>query len=478
MRLKLSKHIRFIDAMLLERLLEDLFRCWSSVFSQERTHARAVKLAFGLLLGMGRRTITRALCFHGDDQRDWSADYRLFSRSRWEAPALFKEIVPQLRQAGCLQESLVAIAWDDTGVPRSGKRVPGGQWMRDSMGPPFHVNLIWGQRFLQASVLVPLYEQDDESSPRAIPVGFVEVPAVKKPGKRAEESAWATYKEAKKKYNLSVAAVKEFAEMRRDFDARGLEQTTLLHTVDGSYMNRTTLAYDFERAVLLGRVRKDARLCYRCKEGGRRFYGERKFTPESVGRDKRRKWKTALIFHGGTYREVRYKEVQEVFWQGGGGRRPLRLLVVAPVAYRTTKRGRKYYRQKAYLLCTDEKIEAQVLLQKYFDRWQIEYNHRDEKDVLGVGEAQVWADESVRRVPTFIVACYSWMLVTALEQYGPLREEAVYEPLPRWRRKTRRASCRDMIDVLRREIFEGDHDWGPKLQSEADGRAMCLTSAA
>src|SRR5690606_38156154 len=156
----------------------------------------------------------------------------------------------------------------------------------------------------------------------------------------------------------------------------------------------------------------------------------------------------------------------------------LRLLVTRPVPYRKTKNGRKYYRDRAYLLCTDETISAQELLQTYFDRWQIEYNHRDEKNVLGVGEAQVWVDESVGRVPTFIVACSSWMFVTALQQYGPLLDESVYGTKRRWRKKTRRPSCRDMVDVLRRDIFEGDHECGPKLQSEDDGRAMLLTSAA
>lgn len=140
--------------MFLERLLEDLFSHWRFVFAQQRTANRARKVAIGLLLGMGRRTITRALCFHGQTEEDWSADYKIFSRSRWDEQALFNGIVPQLVESGYLKRDLVAVAWDDTAVPRSGKRVPGGQWMRDSMGPPFHVNLIWGQRYLQASATV------------------------------------------------------------------------------------------------------------------------------------------------------------------------------------------------------------------------------------------------------------------------------------------------------------------------------------
>ena len=253
--------------------------------------------------------------------------------------------------------------------------------------------------------------------------------------------------------------------------------TILLHTVDGSYLNRTTLSYDFERSVLLGRARKNARLCHPAPEGGRRIYGKTKFSPEGVARDKRRKWKKARVFHGGKFREVRYKEVHKVLWQGGGRRRLLRLIVVAPVAYRTTRSGRKYYRQKAYLLCTDHHLPVQILLQKYFDRWQIEYNHRDEKDILGVAEAQVWAEESTPRVPAFKVATYSQMLVSALILYGPKRTNA-YLPLPRWRTPPKRASCQDMINLLRKEHLghpEVLHDY---LASSSDAQTMCLSSAA
>jgi len=463
--------------MFLQRVLEDLSRHWRPVFARQASAQRAVKLAIGLLLGMGRRTITRALCFHGQTEEDWSADYKLFSRSPWDEQALFGGIVPQLVGRGYLERDLVAVAWDDTAVPRRGKRIKGGQWMRDSMGPPFHVNLIWGQRFLQASVLVALYEQDPESSARAIPVRFKEVAAVKNPGSKASPEKLAAYKEAKKKHNLSVAAVEQFKLMREDFDARGMAHTTLLHTVDGSYLNRTTLSYDFERSVLLGRARKNARLCHPAPEGGRRIYAKYKFSPEGVARDKRRKWKTTRVFHGGKFREVRYKEVHKVLWQGGGRRRLLRLIVVAPVAYRTTKKGRKYYRQKAYLLCTDHHLPAQTLLQKYFDRWQIEYNHRDEKDILGVAEAQVWAEESTPRVPAFKVATYSQMLVSALILYGPKRTNA-YLPLPRWRLPPKRASCQDMINLLRKEHLEHSELLDDYLASSADIATMCLSSAA
>ena len=96
-------------------------------------------------------------------------------------------------------------------------------------------------------------------------------------------------------------------------------------------------------------------------------------------------------------------------------------------------------------------MSAKKLLQAYFDRWQIEINHRDEKSILGVGQAQVWADLSVPRVPALMVATYSLMLLSVLETYGPKRTND-YELLPKWRNAARRPSCQDAVTLLRKQI--------------------------
>ena len=66
------------------------------------------------------------------------------------------------------------------------------------MGPPFQTNLRWGHRFLQASLVLPLYEKDPESSSRSIPVRFEMAPVVKKPGKNAGEPELREYRRQKK----------------------------------------------------------------------------------------------------------------------------------------------------------------------------------------------------------------------------------------------------------------------------------------
>jgi hypothetical protein len=274
---------------------------------------------------------------------------------------------------------------------------------------------------------------------------------VRKPGKKATKEQKAAYHQAKKTHNLSSAFVAMVRELRQCFDRHDFQQKSVIAVGDGSFCNKTTFRQGFERTILITRARKNLRLCMPHQGEGRRYYSKETFSPEKVYQNPTIPWKEAKIFHGGKYRRVRYKEVCQVLWQRGGGRRLLRLFVLAPTPYRKTKAGRRYYRQKAYLLCDDNDLAAKDLLQAYFDRWQIEINHRDEKTILGVGNAQVWADLSVPRVPALMVATYSLLLLSALETYG-FKRTSPYEPLPKWRRAARRPSCQDLVTLLRKQI--------------------------
>jgi hypothetical protein len=425
---------------------------WNFVFPQQRSLDRAITLAFGILCGVGRRTLTRAISFAGNTQKDWSADYKVFSRSPWEPRALFHPILEQAIQEQQLER--IVISTDDTRVWRNGQHVPQTQWHRDPMGPPFQTNLRWGHRFLQASLVLPLYGRDPQSASRSIPVRFEMAPVVKKPGRRALEADWEEYRRQKKEKNLSVQFVALTREVRQRLNQTGHQQKRLIQVGDGSFCNRTVMREDWEtqNVTLVVRCRKDIVLCKRAPGKGPRFYGKTKFTPEQVRRrSSRARWQTAQIFHGGSYRQVRYKELAKVYWQGGSRKREVRLLLVAPVGYRTSKNGRKYYRQPAYLLTTDPTTSAVELLQAYFDRWGIEVNHRDEKEILGVGQAQVWNEHSVSKVPALLVAMYSWLLLAGLKCYGATRTKD-YEPLPKWRRGAKRPSCLDLVTLLRKQL--------------------------
>lgn len=222
---------------------------------------------------------------------------------------------------------------------------------------------------------------------------------------------------------------------------------------DGSFCNRTVLSGIPDRVALIARARKDASLCFRAPAAERRFYAKDKFTPDQVRLNESIAWRETKIFYGGKRRKIRYKEVSNVLWQGGARQRALRLFVIAATPYRKRRSGKFHYHHPAFLLTTILQGSTPQLLQMYFDRWQIEVNHRDEKDTLGVGQAQMWNPVSVPRQPALVVASYSALLLAALKAFGPQRSE-VYAALPRWRSRAKRPSCLDLITLLRKEALQ------------------------
>jgi DDE superfamily endonuclease len=428
----------------------DILSEWSSSFCKQPSYRRAVLLALASLCVLGRACISRIISFLGLDQQDWSAHYKLFSRSRWQELDLFAAITQ--KALPLIDEPCVAVAFDDTKLKKTGKKIKTAFYQRDPLSPPFHVNLLYGLRFLQGSLLMPMYRKNDQP-PRALPITFKEVPAVKKPGKYATEEELKNYAKGVREINLSTYFVDSLSKVRASLDRAGAKDKLLVAVVDGSFCNRTCMGTEVERTCVVARARKDAKLCFRASGNTQKIYGENKFTPKGVRQDESIPWQMTSIYHGGKWREVRYKEVKEVLWQKGTKQKPLRLIAIAPVPYRLTKSGRLYYRSPAYLLAQATELSSEVLLQKYFDRWQIEVNHREEKDILGVGQAQVRSPNSVPRQPAFVVAAYSALLLAGIKCFEDQRNGS-FIPLPKWRRHAKRPSCLDLVQILRKELWE------------------------
>jgi DDE superfamily endonuclease len=426
-----------------------ILQSWIPAFRQPRSGRRAVTQALGTLLALGRRTLSRSLWALGKQQQDWSADYKLHARAQWDPAALFQPILE--RAAPLCVGPFLVVALDDTRIHKTGRKILSAFYQRDPLSPKFRFNLMWGLRFLHLSLLVPLYRSFPDASPRSLPLRFHEVPAVKKPGHRATAEQLQAYAQAVQQNNLSQHSLVQLQGLRGSADAAALADRLILAVGDNSFCNRTLWRQPLDRIELLARARKDIRLCRQAPPGGRRFYDTQKFTPEQIRQQDSVPWQRADIFHGGKWREVRYKDVSGIYWQGGAGRRPVRLLVVAPIPYDSGKGNRKYYRQPAFLLTTALEAPAAILLQPYFDRWQIEVNHREIKDTLGVGQAQLRNPRAVPRQPAMIVAAYSALLLAGIQVFGANRSDA-FPTLPKWRRNARRPSCLDLLTVLRNEI--------------------------
>lgn len=434
---------------------EEILQATRQAFPQLRSFEHARRLAYGFAVVWGRRTISRALCAVQGQFVDWSASYRFFSRSPWQPNDVFQ---PVLQRCLALGDGLFAVAMDDTAMRKSGKRIPGVRYLHDPMSPAFAPGFMRGHRFIQASAT--LRPEGLDGPARAVPVRFHPAPSAKKPGKRADEAAWATYHEAQRSQSLSVQGASVIADLRKSMDAAGYAHRGLLMAVDGGYCNRNVLRQLPDRVEVIARARGDVRLfrpltaVERMIWGRRRKYGEALPLPKDMLSGDSIPSRKEKVFGAGKIHDLEYKVIDRVLWRSGTRDRLLRLFVIRPLRYRPRIGARLMYRDPAYLLTTDLVSSDKALLQAYFDRWEIEVNHRDEKDLLGVDQAQVWSEQATWRVPQFQVAVYAMLLLAALKAQGPTRTDA-YLPAPKWRQKQiRRPSTLDILALLREELME------------------------
>jgi len=445
--------------MKLLETFDSLLNGWRSVFSQERTFQRARRLTFGFLACLRVHLTSTAICASGRQFQDWSADYRLCSRSPWKPRALFDAVLDHLPQLLPSPEAPVFAALDDTVLKKTGRRIPGVKILRDPMSLPFHVNLCYGLRFVQASVLVSPPQADGPA--RALPVRFDFAPPVSKPKKNAPPEDWANYKEEQKKRTLSLAGVETIRSLRASLDERPeTRNRQLIVSGDGSYTNREVLKRLPERTTFIGRIRRDAKLYYPLPatgsadkpQGRPRRYGPWAPTPDQILKDESIAEIRVRCFAAGQFRQIPVKVLRNIYWRNAGVDIPLQVVVIKPLGYRLRNGSKVLYRQPAFLICTDPELDLAPLIQAYINRWEIECNHRDEKSLIGAEQGQVRNPSSVERLPQLQVAGYSLLLLASLLSSG-FERTSEYLPLPKWRRKSIRPSLLDLLALLRDQIF-------------------------
>lgn len=389
----------------------------------------------------------------GGQYQDWTADYALYSKDRVDADAIFRQVRRQTESLGSDSRPL-CVALDDTILRKRGKLIPGTAHRKDPLGPPFNLNLVWAQRRLQVSAAVA----DGDGEVRMIPVCFEDASTPRKPRKGAAAKALAKYKEKMKQRNLNAVAVRTLERLQRERAKENEGIAPALHVVvDGSYTNRETLRKLPVNTTLIGRIRKDAKLSAKPEDqkprGRKKFYGDDLPTPEQIRQDPEHQWITVSAQVSGKTRKFQIKTLAPIRWRSAG-EMDLRLVVIRPVGYRKRKGARKLYTQPAYLICTDPSLPLKDLLQEYIWRWDIEVNHRDEKTILGVGQAQVRNEHSVQSIPATAVAAFAMLHLAAIKAYGQGGQPTTVPPA-KWRNpsKKKRPSTQDLINELRRELW-------------------------
>lgn len=407
--------------------------------------------------------MTGLLTTSGSQFHDWSASYRLFSQDRLPVPDIFsvvrRGIAGQLPAGAPFRAVL-----DDSLLRRSGVRTPGVAWRRDPLGPRFQTNFVRGQRFLQVSAAMP----GKDGAYRLAPIAFVHTPTPQKPKHNASAESIAQYRLDAHKSRLCLRATQQMTQLRAslDLDTGGKDRTLIL-AFDGGYTNSTVLKSIPPRTTCIGRIRKDAHLSFPpdpalMKSRGRRLlYGADAPTPDQFRTDDSEPWQTMTFAHSGITHPLRYKLRPKMMWRTAGAHQTLQLVIIAPLAYRPRKGSKLLYRDPAYLICTDPELDPRQIIEAYFQRWDIEVNFRDEKTLLGVGQAQVRSELSVESAPALGVAAYGILLVSA--QLAFKDSDAGLLPQPKWAASSKgpRTSTQQIIHQLRAEV------WGRGLGIES-----------
>ncbi len=437
-------------------MIDEYFRLWKrtrNAFSTDSVWQRATRLGTGSLLCLGRHSVTGLITSTGKQDNDWSADYRLFERERFDEESLFSVVRDELMRRRRAGEPLV-VMMDDTLFRKKGKKVSGTGWKRDPNGPKFCNNFIWSTRYLQISGA--LEEEDRIGSCRGVPLLIRHCPTPKKPSRKAPQSVHDEYAFLREGSKISSRGAEAIRELRGNMDKSlaGAERQ-LVVSVDGGYTNRTVITALPERTTLIGRIRKDAKI-YSLpgeearRKGRKRFYGAELPTPEELRQDDSIPWETVKAFASDREHEFNVKRIGPIRSRIGSERN-LSLLIIRPLHYRLKKGSCLLYRKPTYLVCTDTELPAEKVLQWYLWRWQIEVNFRDEKSLIGINEASVRTEESQRSLPMLVAASYAFM---QLAFTGESQGKKSY-CLPKWRKKRPpdRLTTGLMVSELRKMIW-------------------------
>lgn len=262
---------------------------------QQRVAARLVALTMGAILVSGRTMVTRVLIALGLDWRDWSAAYRLFSRTRVDLAVLRRGVLDDWL---ALYESQVpvGVVLDGTQLPRTSKKMPGVGFLRAPRTPAWRPGIHYAQRWEGLSGLTPITADGDT---RAIPLWFEPAPTPKATPwpDLPPRTEWEAGRDA-------------LLWLRTELDRQGQETRRIVAVADGAYTSADLWNALPHHVTLIARCAKNRALFalppVPTGRGRPRKYGERAPTPQEQRADSA-DWQDIVCQVRGRARHLRVK---------------------------------------------------------------------------------------------------------------------------------------------------------------------------
>lgn len=409
------------------------------------TFERFILLMSGLIVTMGRRTVSRALRVMEPSlpQGHWCNYHRLWSQARfsmWKlAAVLVRRVIVTLLPA--VDQPIVLLV-DDTLDRKDGDRVWAKGAHRDAARSSHsRDNIAFGHQWLAMCVLAWL---PGMSRPWALPVlcGLCLSPKVaqKIGGGRRPKTASRIARQ------LLIRMMRWFPD--RKFILIGDYKVVTHETAAFAHRHR-------DRVTVVGRLRGDANLYdpprnprRRARGGGRAQKGRKQPAPcRRVG--PMRPSEQELAWYGSSRRTV--KLVSDTgLWYGKHDNRVIAIRWVCVLG--DAEQGR----ENAYFYTTDLSMEPARIVELYAARWNIEVTFQECRALLGLGTTRHWCRRSVLRVTPVLLGLFTgvaliWKELSA-SSLGHAKPPELLSQTPCYRKRA--MTFADALYLVRRQVWE------------------------
>ena len=244
-------------------LLPEIEALWTEcmdAFRQHRTWKRARRLGLSQLACLAPTHHRRADLRGGAPSRRLVGGLPPICTATAGTPASSSRRCCAVRCHMLPENAPLVTALDDTRLPKSGRKIPGVGYGRDPMSPPFHVNLVLGQRFRPA-----LGHGTRRTAAGARRAAFPCDSIISHRSPNPKHPPASRRKELIEKgvpgTTSPLCGRDQIRQLRREMDQRHhAKNRKLVVTGDGSYTNKTVLRNLPDRTTFIGRIRKDAKL--------------------------------------------------------------------------------------------------------------------------------------------------------------------------------------------------------------------------
>jgi hypothetical protein len=406
----------------------------SRVFSRP-TFTRFTALMVGLIVSMGRRTVSHALVAMGPLLKGhWSNYHRLYSRAKFSMWSLAAVLVRQV-VALLPADAVIELVADDTVDGKEGDHVWAKSAHRDPVRSSKSKTVIkYGHKWLALCVLVQL---KGWNRPWALPIlcGLCISPKLAGQIGRRQKTA-------------SVLARQMLVRLMR-----WLPDRKFILTGDYQVVTHQTVVFarrHADRVTVIGRLRGDANLYAppinpkrRSRTGVLAKKGRKLPSPQE------RITQLPVIveevaWYGNSRREVRHVTEQSLWYDKHAS-------TVTAIRWVCVLGDAKEDLEDAYFFCSDPAMTALRIIELYARRWNIEVTFEESRALLGLETTRHWCRQSVLRVTPILLGLFT-AVVLIWEKLPKARRRILSSTTPCYKKKS--PTFADVLAAVRRELWE------------------------